>query len=652
MIRRGHLSFCVLAAVGASLWAHAPVAAAQTAFEDVADGAFYAEPVAALDAGGVFSGTLCTEGFCPGEPIDRKTMAVWVVRVLDGADPPAASQTVFDDVDADSFHAPFIERMRQLEVTSGCGDGSGFCPHDNVSRAEMAVFLSRAFELPDGPDPDFADVGADAWYAAEVAMLAASGITRGCRDGSRFCPSQETTRGEMATFLWRGQNLDKQQQAPGQYTAISVGDQNVCAITTDSTIVCWNLDPSPPPDCDQPEWQQFPDICAQMLREGAVLEPPHGQFTDIDVGLGHACAIRTDGTAVCWGDNTDGQLEVPDGRYTAIDVDNFARGCALRTDQTVACWGRNGDELTEAINRQGRFTAISAEEDRACAIRTDNSAVCVLDPDSIYVEKVYEIEGRFTAIDSGCRLQVDSTAVCDLNVDTPGEFTAISMSLDQFCGIRTDKTLYCATPHGPFGSPSFYPHDYSPDGQFAAVSGGLNVACGIKTDQTVVCWGPGTTYSSGDYLSLNEGVQLPEGVQIALPPPWNTTEIWAAEDEMARLVNELRRSLGLAPLTVYKELRTVARAWSVTMRDRDIFEHNPNYTLYYPQGWTRVGENIAYNSASGRTIMDAVQVAFDGLADSPGHYANMTNPEFNSLGVGIAAEGSSFWFTQNFAHYP
>lgn len=121
---------------------------------------------------------------------------------------------------------------------------------------------------------------------------------------------------------------------------------------------------------------------------------------------------------------------------------------------------------------------------------------------------------------------------------------------------------------------------------------------------------------------------------------------------MARLVNELRQSLGLAPLTVYPVLSNVARAWSLTMRDRDLFEHNPYYDLQYPGGWTRVGENIAFNSASGRTLMDAVQVAFDGLVASPGHYANMTGPEFNSLGVGVALEGSSFWFTQNFAHYP
>ena len=154
----------------------------------------------------MFAGTLCDEGFCPGDPIDRKTMAVWVVRVLDGEDPEPVSATRFDDVDGASFYAPFIVRMAELGVTQGCGDGSGFCPDRTVDRAQMAVFLSRAYSLTDGPDPGFSDVADEAWYAADVARLAASGITRGCGDGTRFCPDRDTTRGQMATFLHRAEN--------------------------------------------------------------------------------------------------------------------------------------------------------------------------------------------------------------------------------------------------------------------------------------------------------------------------------------------------------------------------------------------------------------------------------------------------------------
>ena len=173
-------------------------------FCDVPGDAYYATPVADLHLASTFRGTLCDAGFCPGEPIDRKTMAVWIVRVLDGQDPAPVERSRFDDVDPASFHAGFIERMAERGVTGGCGDGSGFCPDRNVSRAQMAAFLARAYDLPDGPSPAFADVPEDAWYGRDVAKLAASGITGGCADGL-FCPDGATTRAQMATFLYRAE---------------------------------------------------------------------------------------------------------------------------------------------------------------------------------------------------------------------------------------------------------------------------------------------------------------------------------------------------------------------------------------------------------------------------------------------------------------
>ena len=139
-------------------------------------------------------------------PIPRWQMAVWTVRVLDGQDPPAVDAYRFGDVDEDDWYAAHVERMFTLGVTRGCGDGTNFCPDRNVTRAEMAVFLTRAYDLPAGPDPGFADVPADAWYVKQVAALAASGVTKGCGDGTNFCPSRATTRAHMATFLHRAIN--------------------------------------------------------------------------------------------------------------------------------------------------------------------------------------------------------------------------------------------------------------------------------------------------------------------------------------------------------------------------------------------------------------------------------------------------------------
>ena len=201
------LAAALVAALGVSVVA-VPVAAQEAGagsggFGDVASDAYYADAVEALAGDGVFAGTECAEGLCGGADIDRKTMAVWVVRTVDGEDPAPVSSSRFGDVDASGFHAPFIERMAALGVTEGCGDGSGFCPDDTVDRAQMAVFLSRAFNLAAGPDAGFVDVASDAWYRDAANSLAASGVTAGCGDGTRFCPSDHTTRAQMAVFLAR-----------------------------------------------------------------------------------------------------------------------------------------------------------------------------------------------------------------------------------------------------------------------------------------------------------------------------------------------------------------------------------------------------------------------------------------------------------------
>jgi len=44
----------------------------------------------------------------------------------------------------------FIEALNASGITTGCGGGS-FCPDTKLSRAEMAIFLSKALGLHYGP---------------------------------------------------------------------------------------------------------------------------------------------------------------------------------------------------------------------------------------------------------------------------------------------------------------------------------------------------------------------------------------------------------------------------------------------------------------------------------------------------------------------
>lgn len=68
---------------------------AQAPYNDVASSNTHHDDILALAGRGVFDGTDCGAGrFCPDDPIDRATMAVWVVRILDGQDPPPGPSSV------------------------------------------------------------------------------------------------------------------------------------------------------------------------------------------------------------------------------------------------------------------------------------------------------------------------------------------------------------------------------------------------------------------------------------------------------------------------------------------------------------------------------------------------------------------------------
>ena len=61
--------------------------------------------------------------------------------------PPPATGTVFTDVPASYWAAAWIEQLAAEGITTGCA-ANLYCPGDPVSRDQMAVFLTRVLDLP------------------------------------------------------------------------------------------------------------------------------------------------------------------------------------------------------------------------------------------------------------------------------------------------------------------------------------------------------------------------------------------------------------------------------------------------------------------------------------------------------------------------
>lgn len=146
------------------------------------------------------------DNYCPDSVTVRGDMAVFLLRARFGASyvPPACSNPVFSDVPCTHAFAPWIYDLVNRGVTAGCTP-SQYCPGSPVTRAQMAVFLLRTLEGPSYQPPacsapTFGDVPCSDPYARWIEELVRRNITGGC-GGGNYCPAASVNRAQMAVFL-------------------------------------------------------------------------------------------------------------------------------------------------------------------------------------------------------------------------------------------------------------------------------------------------------------------------------------------------------------------------------------------------------------------------------------------------------------------
>ncbi len=145
-------------------------------------------------------------------------------------------------------------------------------------------------------------------------------------------------------------------------------------------------------------------------------------------------------------------------------------------------------------------------------------------------------------------------------------------------------------------------------------------------------------------------VEEPEAPQVEepkVPADQNLSDLNAQEREMVEYVNQERTKAGLAPLKVDLDLARVARIKSQDMVDNGYFDHNsPTYGSPFEMmrsfgiSYRAAGENIAKN----RSVIGA----HTALMNSEGHRANILNPNFTHIGIGIVKNGGMVTVTQMF----
>lgn len=128
--------------------------------------------------------------------------------------------------------------------------------------------------------------------------------------------------------------------------------------------------------------------------------------------------------------------------------------------------------------------------------------------------------------------------------------------------------------------------------------------------------------------------------------PTTDASVMNFEQEVIRLVNEIRVANGQKALSYDWELSRVARFKSQDMKDNRYFAHNsPVYGTPFQMiknfgiSYRSAGENIAKGYATPQAVVN-------GWMNSSGHRANILNADFTHIGVGYVS-GGNYW-TQMF----
>ncbi|MGY4689365.1 S-layer homology domain-containing protein [Salibacterium sp. K-3] len=194
---------------------------AKNNFNDVNESFWAEESILELSEEGVITG-YSDDTFRPNDSISRAHAAVMVTRAL-GLNMETGASLPNEAGIADDY--PYYNQIAAVyEAEVMTGGSEGFRPEEDLTRAQMAAILQRAFDLESG-QASFEDIGEDYWAWNSIAAIAAAGITTGDEEGN-FRPGEATTRAQLAVFLDNAMNLSSNGGGSNQEENIDNGDES------------------------------------------------------------------------------------------------------------------------------------------------------------------------------------------------------------------------------------------------------------------------------------------------------------------------------------------------------------------------------------------------------------------------------------------
>ncbi len=175
-------------------------------FRDVPTTEWYAPTVDRAVTEGLFNG-MGNYVFAPSKGVNRAMFITVLYRLMEklGVDVSYEKGAEFPDA-TEQWYEDALSWGAEQGIVYGYTDGT-FAPNKEITREEMCVMLSRAFQwygciMPEGGN-EFADSGEiSAWAYADVLAMSGMELILGYEDGS-FRPGNTATRAQAATVLLR-----------------------------------------------------------------------------------------------------------------------------------------------------------------------------------------------------------------------------------------------------------------------------------------------------------------------------------------------------------------------------------------------------------------------------------------------------------------
>ena len=313
-----------------------------------------------------------------------------------------------------------------------------------------------------------------------------------------------TMTGDTAAFLTTADTCNGQDLAPGQHCTLTIEFQPAAA-----TGYTAQVDAAAAAD----------HATLPLTGTGTA-----AQAQSILAGGNHNCAVKTDHTLWCWGNNFSGQLG--DGTTTNSPVPVQVSGhtadwatvtaggdgtCAVKTDHTLWCWGLNfagqlGDGTTTnspvPVQVSGHATdwaTVTAGQDYTCAEKTGGTVWCW------GVNSSGQL-GDGTTTDSPVPVQVSGHAA---------DWATVTAGGDHTCAEKTGGTVWCWGDNGNGelgdGTTTNSPVPVQVSGHatdWATVTAGQGYTCAEKAGGTVWCWGVNSSGQLGDGTTTDSPVPV------------------------------------------------------------------------------------------------------------------------------------------------